>query len=117
LDVDAVGTITRIESDEAEDDSLVDETRGDGSTCKDIVLSGSSWADLRSERQGGGDGRVYTVHFTVHDTRGNSTASSCKMQVVHDQSAPSNPAVESGCHFCEGSGCGSCPSANSACGK
>jgi hypothetical protein len=115
LDVDAVGTIDRAESDEVEDDSLADEAMGDGHTCRDIELRGGSAARLRSERQGRGNGRVYTVHFTVTDPSGNRASAACQVQVVHDQSGASNPAVRDTCQYCEGTGCGTCPGASPEC--
>jgi hypothetical protein len=115
LDVDAVGVIARAESDEVEDDALVDDAMGDGHTCRDIELGGGSAARLRSERQGRGNGRVYTVHFTVTDPSGNRASAACQVQVVHDQSAASAPAVRDACQYCEGTGCGTCPSASPEC--
>ncbi len=41
---------------------------GDGNTVNDIVIAGDcSSVDLRSERQGGGDGRVYEVGLEAND--------------------------------------------------
>lgn len=75
-------------SDEADDDL------GDGSTDGDIQNLGCDGVDLRSERQGGGDGRVYTLGYVVTDHAGNTTEGSCQVVVPHDQGKGS--AVDSG---------------------
>jgi hypothetical protein len=113
LDINAVGQITRITSDEAEDAG----GGGDGNTCRDIAIVNATTASLRVERLGGSNGRVYTVYFTVRDSAGNATNSSCQAQVVHDQSPAHAMAVDSGCAFCVGSGCGSCPQHDPRCNR
>jgi hypothetical protein len=40
---------------------------------------------LRSERQGGGDGRCYMIDITATDSAGNPATSSCCLVVPHDQ--------------------------------
>jgi hypothetical protein len=102
------GRITKITSDEAEDDKLDKGERGDGDTCNDAVITGRSTARLRSERMGTGSGRVYRVHFEVNDVAGNTTSGSCKVVVPHDQSGQ-HITVEDTCAYCVGDGCGSCP--------
>ena len=47
--------------------------------------------ELRSERQGGGDGRVYRVHYLDED----GNAGSCEFLVPHDR-GPVSGAVDSG---------------------
>lgn len=106
--------ITRITSDELEDDKLVKGGKGDGDTCNDIVLTGPMSADLRVERSGGSNGRLYTVYFDLADANGNVTSSSCKVQVPHDQSLP-NTVVDDGCKYCVGTGCGTCPGHDPVC--
>jgi len=71
---------------------------GDGHTPKGDLAQGDVELDgdgvtfaLRSERQGGGDGRVYRVHF-ADDT---GATGSCEFQVPHDQ-GPAHGAVDSG---------------------
>jgi hypothetical protein len=113
LDINTAGKITRVTSDEAEDDKLTGGGNGDGDTCNDIVITGNTSVDLRTERFGRGNGRVYTVFFDVTDASGNVSSSSCKVAVPHDQSGA--PAVEDGCSFCEGAGCDSCPGHDAAC--
>jgi Concanavalin A-like lectin/glucanases superfamily/PKD domain len=53
---------------------------GDGDTSPDAVLQGSSVL-LRAERGSQGDGRVYMVHFTATDTRGESCSGSVPVAV------------------------------------
>lgn len=72
--------IDYVASDEPVDDL------GDGSTEDDIVLLGPDAFAVRSERSGGGNGRVYTVGFTVTDGSGNATAATCHVVVDHDRS-------------------------------
>lgn len=71
---------TSVSVDEAEND------RGDGHTSPDVDL-GCDTLRVRAERQGGGDGRIYRVGFTVTDAVGNVTPGSCDVVVPHDQSA------------------------------
>jgi hypothetical protein len=82
VDINAVGTITSVYSDEVEDAN----GNGDGHTTGDIVITGDSSFQLRAERQGKGNGRVYGVNFTVTDEAGNTQAATCKFVVPHDQS-------------------------------
>jgi hypothetical protein len=82
VDINAVGTITSIYSDEVEDAN----GNGDGSTLQDIVITGKSSFQLRAERQGKGNGRVYGVHFKVTDASGAEQTATCKFVVPHDQS-------------------------------
>lgn len=106
--------ITRITSDEAEDDKLAGGGLGDGNTCNDIVITGPRTANLRVERMGHSNGRLYTVFFDVTDAQGNVTSANCKVGVPHDQSDPSS-APDDGCKYCVGSGCGSCPGHDPVC--
>gem|GEM_PF-930337 len=82
LDVDAVGTIVSIYSDEPEDAK----GNGDGETTDDIVILGASSFKVRSERAGGGNGRVYGVTFEVVDAAGNVSVGTCYVGAAHDQS-------------------------------
>jgi Bacterial Ig domain/Calx-beta domain len=80
--------ITKITSDEAEDGA------GDGNTLNDIVIAPScKTAQLRAERSGSGDGRVYTITFKVVDSSGNFTTATAKVTV---RTSPGSPAVDSG---------------------
>ena len=81
IDIADTGIITSIYSDEPEDVH----GRGDGNTLDDIVIVGDTAFDVRAERQGAGNGRVYGVSFEVSDGAGNSTPVSCSWGVPHSQ--------------------------------
>ena len=71
-------TITRVTSDEEEDAS----GGGDGNTDDDIMIAGDCGSvDLRKERQGGGNGRVYTIYLSVKDEAGNEATAECQVHV------------------------------------
>jgi len=82
-DADPTVTLVSITSDEP------DNGAGDGNTTADIqnaILGSDDRAfHLRAERQGGGDGRVYTVTYQAADDSGNTTAEQATVQVPHDQ--------------------------------
>lgn len=59
--------------------------KGDGNTEPDIEIVASDAVHLRSERQGGSNGRVYTIGFTVVDGSGNASEGECRVVVDHDQ--------------------------------
>jgi hypothetical protein len=68
---------------------------GDGNTTNDIVIAGDCKSvQLRAERMGAGDGRVYTITFKVTDSSGNSTTARAKVTVPKSQNG--SPAVDSG---------------------
>jgi hypothetical protein len=83
LDVNAVGKIVSICSDEPE--------IGDDNTTDDVVIQGDSSFKVRAERQGKGNGRVYSVAFEIVDEAGNATLATGYVGVPHDQSG--NPPV------------------------
>jgi len=64
---------------------------GDGSTEEDYVVTppdnaaGTVLVQLRAERSGTGDGRVYTVTITATDTSGNSSEAKVNIRVPHDK--------------------------------
>jgi hypothetical protein len=93
VDLQAVGQITSISSDEPEN-AAGDQ---DGDTLGDISLVSSALVELRAERNAWGNGRVYTLHFTVPDSAGNVTSASCQVHV---------PPQESGWSVDEGPGAG-----------
>lgn len=103
LDVSTAGHITRITSDEAENDG------GDGNTTGDMVITGGATAKLRAERAGTGNGRVYRIYFEIGDAARNVTSGSCQVVVPHDQGRGS--AVEDGCAYCVGTDCEACRTA------
>lgn len=78
--------ITSITADEAVD------ANGDGSTKDyDMRIVDGGTLEVRSERSGGGDGRVYRVHYETTD----GVAGSCEIHVPHDQ-GPFGGALDSG---------------------
>lgn len=80
--------ITSVTSDEA-----IDVGRGgDGSTKDyDMRIVDDGTVEVRSERQGGGDGRVYRVNYETSD----GLVGSCEIHVPHDQ-GPVGGALDSG---------------------
>lgn len=109
LPLNQYGRITRVTSDEVEDDN----GNGDGNTCQDIVLDSSRTSvKLRAEREGTSNGRVYTVHYTVTDASGNPAPGSCRVYVPHDQS--DRPTGDTGVKYCVGEGC---PSGTPVCAQ
>lgn len=100
LPLDVYGHVLRVTSDEVEDDN----GNGDGRTCEDMsIIVGKSFVQVRAEREGKGDGRVYTVYYSVTNDAGASTESTCRIFVPHDQSG--RDAVNSGVKYCVGQGC------------
>ena len=98
LSVDDV-TITSVTSDEEENGE------GDGNTTDDIVIAeGCQSVQLRAERSGGGNGRVYTIHVEATDTEGNTGTASFEVHVPHDQSG--DPAIDDGPAYSVEGGCG-----------
>lgn len=68
---------------------------GDGNTARDIQGANPDTLDfdfqLRAERNGGGEGRVYSVTYTTADGSGNSTHATARVVVPHDQGGGSEP--------------------------
>ena len=88
-DGDAVSlVVTGITQDEAVD------APGTGNTAPDGTGVGTASPSVRSERRGGGDGRVYEIAFTADDGQGGSCA--CSVRVGVPRSNNGNPAVDSG---------------------
>ena len=75
---------------------------GDGNTNADIQNADYETADLcfslRSERQGPGDGRTYTIVYRAEDDAGNATPATVYVRVAHDQgaSAMAGPGYDEG---------------------
>jgi hypothetical protein len=67
---------------------IQDSTSGDGSTVSDIQGADIGTMDyefqLRAERAGKGDGRIYTIVYTVTDASGNSASASATVVVPLD---------------------------------
>ena len=64
--------------------------KGHCSTSPDRVITGDLTVDLRAERSGKGDGRVYTVVVACTDDSGNSSLSTVTVSVDHDQGKGKN---------------------------
>jgi hypothetical protein len=93
--------ITQVTSDEPEDAP----GGGDGNTTNDIVIaSDCKSVQLRRERQGSDNGRVYTIHLTLNDGNGNEGTATCLVTAPHDQSGA--PAVDDGPSFSVTGSCG-----------
>jgi hypothetical protein len=91
LGVGAV-VISQVTSDEPENSG------GDGNTLNDIVIAADCRSiQLRSEREGDGNGRVYTITFRVADASGNNTTATARVTVRKSQG--SGPAVDDGPHY------------------
>lgn len=67
---------------------------GDGDTAPDAVIQGDTVL-LRAERAGGGNGRVYRVHFRADDGVGGVCTGSVTVSVPHDK-RPGSQAVDDG---------------------
>lgn len=90
--------IEKITSDEIENGN------GDGNTTNDIVISADCKSfQVRAERDGSGNGRVYTVTFRVKDASGNIGRATAKIVVPHN---PGQTPVDSGVNYTVN---GSCP--------
>lgn len=89
--------ITKVTSDEAENGP------GSGNTLNDIVIgSDCKSVQLRSEREGGGNGRVYTIYFKAQDAAGNVSIVTAKVIVPVN---PGGAATDSGTHYTVTSNC------------
>ena len=98
-DITSSVIITKVTSDEAENGP------GSGNTLNDIVIAANCKSvQLRSEREGGGNGRVYTITFQVTDAAGNVSTATAKVTVPLSQNGAG--AVDSGPHYTVN---GSCP--------
>jgi len=71
--------IDKVTSDETENGG------GDGNTLNDIVIAADCKSvQLRAERNGGGNGRVYTITFKVTDASGVVGFATAKVRVPHN---------------------------------
>ncbi|HSP61367.1 MAG TPA: HYR domain-containing protein, partial [Pyrinomonadaceae bacterium] len=81
-----------------------DNSGGDGNTTHDIMIAADCKSvQLRSERMGGGNGRVYTITFKVTDASGNFSTATAKVTVPHSQNGAA--AVDDGPQYTVLSGC------------
>ena len=66
-----------------------DNGQGDGNTVNDIqnadIGTSDSQFDVRAERTGNGNGRIYSVDYAVEDADGNTAAATATVTVAHDQ--------------------------------
>lgn len=91
--------ITQVTSDETENGD------GDGNTTNDIVIAGDcKSAQLRAERSGNGNGRVYSITLRVKDASNNATTAVFKVTVPKSQ-GNGGAAVDSGPHYTVNSSC------------
>ena len=91
--------VSSVTSDELEDSGA------DGHTLNDIVIAADCRSvQLRAERDGNGDGRVYTITFKVTDASGNVGTAQARVTVPNSQASGS--AIDSGVHYTVN---GSCP--------
>jgi FG-GAP repeat len=90
--------IEQVTSDEPDNDV------GDGNTTNDIVIASDCRAvQLRAERDGTSDGRVYTITLRLRDNRGNVTRQNFEVSVPINQSGV--PSVKGAAAFTVTSGC------------
>jgi len=90
--------IEKVTSDEIENGN------GDGNTINDIVIAADCRSvQLRAEREGNGNGRVYTITFKVTDASGNVGRATAQVVVAHN---PGETPVNSGVHYTVN---GTCP--------
>jgi hypothetical protein len=60
---------------------------GDGNTSPDWVITSDLTLELRAERSGTGDDRVYTLEVRCTDASGNVTFETVDVVVPHDRSS------------------------------
>jgi hypothetical protein len=99
IDVDSNGRIVRVTSDEPQDAP----ESGDGQTCGDIQITSPTSVQLRRERNGNGNGRIYTIYYEVSNGRGAVTTGTCQIGAPH--SANSAAPIVDAPQFCVGDGC------------
>ena len=78
-DDDVTCVITLVTSDEPVNG------KGDGNTTPDWNITGDLTVDLRAERSGKGDGRVYTITVVCTDDSGNQANTTMGVTVPHDK--------------------------------
>jgi endo-1,4-beta-xylanase len=95
----ADAVITKVTSDEPENGLA------DGNTLNDIVISADCRStELRVERSGVGNGRVYTISLHVQDLAGNRTEATVKV-LVPTSTCTDNTAIDDGPHYTVPSTC------------
>lgn len=68
---------------------------GDGNTSPDGIINGDT-AQVRAERSGAGDGRIYEISFSADDGNSGTCSGSVTVGVPHDKK---DTAVDSGVRF------------------
>ena len=63
---------------------------GDGNTSPDWVVTDNHHVQLRAERAGNGNERIYTITTTCHDQYGNTSHSNTTVTVQHDAGKSAN---------------------------
>jgi hypothetical protein len=64
---------------------------GDGNTAPDWIIGSDGHSlQLRAEREGTGNGRIYTITVTVTDACGNTASSTAQVIVAHNITGPAN---------------------------
>jgi hypothetical protein len=58
---------------------------GDGNTAPDWEVTGRLTLNLRAERAGGGNGRIYTITVESRDASGNASVQTVNVTVPHNQ--------------------------------
>ncbi len=80
IPLEDIAYIKSIYSDEPEN------ATGDGNTTGDIRLIDTLNFEVRAERRGNSNGRVYGVNFIIEDPTGGVIEDTCRIAVAHDQS-------------------------------
>ncbi|MGD2205466.1 MAG: PKD domain-containing protein [Anaerolineae bacterium] len=93
--IDPEGDPIAIAIDNIYQDEPVD-GEGDGSHVPDGRGVGTSVAEVRAERQGGGDGRVYHIYFSADDGHGGTCTGEVLVGVAHNKK---DAAVDNGALF------------------
>jgi hypothetical protein len=85
VDPDIGGTVTLVIDGITQDEPV--NGRGDGNTAPDAFLTSplSAEAEVRAERAGPRDGRVYQLHFTATDQFGATCEGTATLGVQHDR--------------------------------
>jgi hypothetical protein len=81
---DADGDAVTITTDGIAQDEPVNE-KGDGNTGPDGTGIGSDTAEVRAERSGKGNGRVYEISYTADDGKGGTCSGTVEVGVPHDK--------------------------------
>jgi hypothetical protein len=70
---------------------IYDVTSNEAITSADWTITGLLTVNLRAQRDGGGSGRVYTIHVEAIDAAGNRGVATVDVNVPHDQGNGSSP--------------------------